>query len=251
MSKNQTNDIILQVCNQLSVSDNSANVYDFFIKFPTKSISDCSQNLGISRQQIYKSLNELFKNRLIYKINEKNTKEFTVRSPSYLLSLVKSKNTQLQTLEKELKENLVWLNTLFDTKTIKVIDFIKDKHDFRTLVIDKYTNSKKNILYFGSTESYISIIGLEIIDILIDIRVKNRISHNIISTDDYLSDMDNKSILRFIKRIKSVQPNIASYNVFDDCVIFWNDKIMGCVVINDVYIVNLIRFNFDTIWNIL
>jgi hypothetical protein len=200
---------------------------------------------------VYKSLNELFENMLIYKVNKKNTKEFTVRTPSNLLSLLKSKNAQMQTLEKELKENLVWLNTPFDTKNIKVIDFVKDKHSFRTLVIDKYTNSKKDILYFGSTASYASIIGVEIIDILIDIRVKNGIKQCIIATDGYLSETDNQKILRYIKTIKSIQPNTASYNVFDDCVIFWNDKIMGCVVINDMYIVNLMRFNFETIWNIL
>lgn len=251
MSNNQTNQIILQVCDQLGISKNSAQVYDFFIKFPTNSISDCSQNIGISRQQVYKSLNELFEIGLISKIDEKNTKEFSVRPPSYLLSLVKSKNAQLHTLEKELKENLVWLNTPFDSKKIKIIDFIRDKYEFRTLVIDKYSNSKQSILYFGSTSSYMSIIGAEIIDKLIDLRVKNSVRHKVIATDNNLLDFDNEKILRFVKKINEPQAIIASYNVFDDCVIFWNDRLMGCIVIYDISIVNLMRYNFDLKWNSL
>jgi sugar-specific transcriptional regulator TrmB len=251
MSNKYTNQIILQACNQLGVSDNSALVYDFFIKFSTKSISDCAQNIGISRQQVYKSLNELFEHRLISKLDEKNTKEFSVRPPSYLLSLVKSKNVQLMTLEKELKENLHWLNTPFDTKKIKIIDTIKDKYEFRTLVIDKYSNSKQTILYFGSTSSYISIIGAEIIDKLIDLRIKNSTNHHIISTDNILSELDNQKFLRYIKEIKPSQTNTASYNVFDDCVIFWNDKIMGCIVIYDIAIVNVMRFNFEMMWGLI
>ena len=154
-------------------------------------------------------------------------------------------------METNLKENLVWLNTPFDSKTVKVIDYKNDQSDFVSYFIDAYAKSQQNILFFGSAQDLLSILDISTVNLTIDIRIKNKVSHNVITFDKLFETIDNAKILREVKTISKPTEYISSYNVFDDSVLVWNSRLPSCIIIRDLATVRMMRLQFELLWSTL
>lgn len=249
MSKNNTNELIIEIFSQLGLDIEMGIVYDYFLKNPRSNITDCSFFTKISRQKIYKHIENLEENNLIIKNNSQNSKNISVQSPSFLLGLTRAKNAKLTTLENKLKENLIWLNTIFENNSQnKVIDFKKNRNEFISYFIDKYSSSKKPILFYGSTNEILEFIDPNTVNLAISLRLQNRTHHQVIAFDKLMENVDNEKIRRSVKYIQKPEKYSSSYNVFDDSVVIWNVSAPTLLIIRDIATVNMMRGQFNLLW---
>ena len=244
-----TNQVLIEICLELGLELEVAKIYDFLIKKPSSNVTDISKEFNLSRQKIYKNLNIRSQFNLISKNDIKYSKEFIVKSSSFLLGLVRSKNSKLANLENNLKENLIWLNTPFDKKTPKIIDLTTGRNLFISYFIELYSNSKQEILFFGSVMDIAKVIDVETLNLVISLRLKNKTKHKVITFDKDFYTFDNSKVLRETILIQKPKNFISSYNVFDESVVIWNSNVPSCIIISDINIVNMMRFQFNLLWS--
>jgi hypothetical protein len=184
------------------------------------------------------------------KNDQKNSNDFVVNKPSILLSKLRTKKTNMNQIETELKDNLVWFGSQFNGQNISKILKISSKNDFIAEFIRAYSDASEDILFFGSTSSFLDVVGLEVINLVTEERKKNKIKHKILTCDKLLANIDNKKLGREVHYWQDSKPlKSMSYSIIGSTTFFWNMIEPCCYIIEDRFLSDLMRFQFMNIWD--
>jgi sugar-specific transcriptional regulator TrmB len=252
--ENQGTAVLLGALGQLGLTAHEQSLYVLALQRGPSSASMLAEELGISRPNVYKVMTGLEKHGLADVPQSKTRGEnFAVLSPSIVFDVLEKKRTSVSNLTDSFKNALPGLLSLYQQGGLPTrIRLIEGKEDFMNVYNQILDESGGSIRYFGSAADFIGFISwAEEREWIVRRLSKKVFIHCLITASkdaETLKKSDEKE-LRETRTFTPAEPVIASYHVFANKVVFWQPKTPLALLIEDEYLVALLRNSFDLMWS--
>jgi sugar-specific transcriptional regulator TrmB len=238
----------------LGLTEQEIRVYTTSLSLGPSPISAIAKSTGISRPNVYKVIRGLEK-RGLASLSQKNkySRDFMIESPTILLEKLREKKRELEQLDENFVTTLPDLLSLYHQGGAPTkVKVIQGKDLYLKIYNQSLEESGGEILYFGSTNDFINFISWEREREWIKKRVKKDIFVKVLSTPgDAAAELKSHdaSEMRETRILKST-PFIASFQLFANKVIIWQPETPLAILIEDEYIVAMLKSIFGMLWEI-
>jgi sugar-specific transcriptional regulator TrmB len=247
-------DILFNSLIELGLGKLEADLYLLLILGKETNITKLAQKLGVQRLRIYQALDSLEEFGLIQK-RSKESKNIVLQSPSKIPALLQEKEYKFKRLSNDLNSIIPLLLKEYDsTLPHPSIKIYQGREQFILLMDQILEEEKEQIFHFGSNEHIVSLLTKDYADNWVDRRVGRKIgTREIIFRSNYIESRQEKDEdeLRQIKWIPAQFDATGSYLIFANKVALWNSLLPKMIVVEDAVIVNLLKTNFEIIWELL
>jgi sugar-specific transcriptional regulator TrmB len=238
---------------ELGCTDQEIELYAISLATGPSSINAIAEQMQIARPNIYKLIRSLEEKGLArFSDKKKYARDFIVSSPSVVLGRIRAKRKDVDDNLKSLSISLPDLLALYrqgDAPT--KIQIIQTKEQFVSMFWSTLDEAKETIRVCGSAGDFIGFISWD------EERkwIKERVKRNLKMQSLLLPDADAKVIqgtdakdLRETRILSKAAPFSTLFQVFGHKVIFWQPKAPLAVVIEDEFIVEMMKSLFDELW---
>jgi sugar-specific transcriptional regulator TrmB len=240
---------------ELGLTDNEIALYTLSLSLGPTTISKLAEHLAISRPNIYKIIEGLERHELA-KFSERKRfrRTFMVESPTVVLDLLRQKKKALSRLDENITQVMPQLLAFYHQGELPTsIKIIKGKQDFVDIYRKIIDEAKDVSEFFGSVKDFIGFISWSEERRFIKDRVKKGINMKALllpsQEAEELKATDKKE-LRETRILNVKLPFATSFQLFANKVIIWQPKAKLAVLIEDEYIVEMLRSIFYTLWDI-
>ncbi len=251
LTANVNDQSLRQAFKYLGISALGAEVYLLIFNNSKISITKLAKLLNISRPTLYKLLGELERCDIVKK-NQKEGLGFEIASPSVLLHQWQVKqDNELAAQQNYLQRLPVLLENYEQGTGPTVVKVIKGSDSFVKLFFQILEEERSVTEFFGSAEDFIQFISWDTDKKWIKKRVKKKILLRtlLVPSQDtrQLQRMDKKQH-RETRSLLGMLPFETAFQLFANKVIFWQPKSPLAVLIEDQFIVQMMRSIFYYCW---
>jgi len=240
---------------ELGLAEMEINLYVVSLFLGPSNLSAIAKNMGISRPNVYKVIRGLEAHGLV-KFSEKSkyARTFMVESPAVVLEKLREKRERMSQLDHGLVSSLPDLLTLYhQEESATKIKVLQGREQYLKIFNEILEQEKKEIQYFGSAEDFVKFISMAAENEWIKKRVKKNIIIKTLLLPSELSTQfksRDKEELRETKILKGLWPFSTSFQLFANKVIIWQPKAPLVVLIEDQYIVEMLKSIFYKLWEV-
>lgn len=235
----------------LGLGENEINIYLKLLDEPTITIAGLTKELKLNRTSVYYSLNKLKEKNLVDLKNDYSRK-ITINSPKNIQNLLQVKAYSVDKTAREFEADLPQILGKFSfDNTHNNFKVYKAKSQLMEVLISFYDSAKNEILFFGSSDDFTSLLDQTVVEFLISRRLKNKISHRILAfanVKKILNLPNSTNDFRQIKFLPKSYSNSNFYHIIDDTIITWNSSQKKAYVIQDKDIASLYKTQFEILW---
>lgn len=245
------------ILQELGLGENSIKVYLKLLDLGAVTARQLADNLNMPRPSVYDNLKILIKKGLVIELEQENKKIFDPADLKVLPRLLEDKISNLKKQEKEIKKLLPNLSKKLTTIEPK-IRFFNGAEGIKQVLSDLLWQKNMETLTMWPISEMVGILGKDYLENLNRRRIKNKISIRGIWPRDKKVDFKNYPFLgvgkNHLRTLRLAPENMTwemSYWLYEDKVAFISSqKEMFGFVIHSHDFANLIRTNFEQIWNI-
>lgn len=253
LSKNELHQSLSGSLKELGLSEPEANLYIVSLSVGPASIATLAKHLGISRPNVYKVIIELEKHGLAkYSENKRWGRTFIVEPPAVLVHKVREKRDSLGKMDGYLTSLMPDLNALYHQgETATKIKILEGKDWIRYWMEMMEQNAKEELMFFGSMDDFIGYIGWDGLAELTRERMRRDIVlKTLILPGEKASEimMRPTEEIRDTRILKGASPFATSFQIFLGKVMIWQPKAPLAVLIEDQYIVEMLKSMFNLLW---
>lgn len=240
---------------ELGLNEAEINLYVVSLTVGPISISEIAKHLGISRPNVYKIIAELEKHGLTqFKQQNKYARKFSVQSPIVVLEKLREKKERMQQLDHGLVSSLPDLLTLFhQSESNTKIKVIQGKEQYLKAFNGILEEENKIVEYFGSAEDFVNFVSQKTEANWIKKRMrKGIVIKSLLLPSQTATDFaaDDAKEMRETKVLKGAWPFSSSFQLFSNKVIIWQPKAPIAVLIEDKFIVEMLKSIFYKLWEV-
>jgi HTH-type transcriptional regulator, sugar sensing transcriptional regulator len=253
MDQNKVKKSLRNSLKELGLTHHEADLYMVSLALGPTSIVNLAKHLGISRPNVYKVISGLEKHGLA-KYSDKNrfNRHFTVESPTLVLEKIREKKETMTELDHEIVSALPGLLTKYHQgEALTKIKVLQGKEQFLKIFNQSLEEEGKEIRYFGAAHEFIGFISWEAEKKWIKRRVKKNIKLKALllpSQDTETLKSKDEMELRETRILKGAWPFVTSFQLFANKVVIWQPKAPLAVLIEDQYMVEMMKSLFDWAW---
>ncbi len=238
---------------ELSLTESEANLYIISLAIGPATIASLSEHLNIPRPNVYKLIVGLEEQGLAkFSQRKRYARTFMVEPPTVVLEKLREKRKAVleldQTLVGAMPDLLAQYHQGESPTKIKVLTG-KDQWD--KIFFQILDEAKETIDFFGSADAFINLISWETEKEWIKERVQKKIHINCLVTPgkdaDTLKTTDVQE-MRTTKIFMGSVPFVTGFMLYANKVIIWQPKAPLAVLIEDEYIVQMLRSIFTDLW---
>ncbi|MCX6782281.1 MAG: helix-turn-helix domain-containing protein [Candidatus Magasanikbacteria bacterium] len=239
--------------NLLGLADSETTVYLSVLKSGPETVQNIAKNVGLSRVTVYAAIESLTKRGLMTSVEKGKKQFYAVEPPERIISLAENKTSQMQSMIKEIKENIQELK-LIQSGDKPVVKMFEGPDAFTAIQEDVLGSKIDLMCEFGNIDEIDRVYPY-------DKGVRNNFF-------DRLSKMPMERRLVFVStdpRPKTNEPNkkikyldIEKFKFYGDIFIYndtlWMSSFKGkqiTVMIKSQEIKDTLQAAFDLIWNTL
>jgi sugar-specific transcriptional regulator TrmB len=254
MNQKELNENLYTALRELGLTDLEINLYTVSLRLGPSPISTIAESMGISRPNVYKVIQGLERHGLArFSERGKYARNFIVESPTEVVAKLRNKKEKIAVLDNDLVSELPNLLALYhqgegDTK-IKVF---KGREQYVKLVNQILDESGEVMEYFGSATDYINFLSWETERVWINKRIKKNIFIKVLLLPGETAEnfeLSDREQLRETRILKDSAPFITSFQLFANKVAIWQPKAPLAILIEDEFIVAMLRSVFYKLWN--
>ena len=253
MDIDELKDSIYTSLKEIGLTDFESSVYVASLALGPSPISVLAKHVHVSRPNIYKLIQGLEKHGLA-KFSEKGkyARNFMVEPPTVVVEKLRQKKEILARMDHTLVSSLPDMLALYhqgegDTK----IRILKGKEQYLKVFNQSLDETKGEIQFFGSADTFINFISWEHELEWIKKRVKRNIFIKVLllpgDVPEVLSKKD-KEEMRETRVMEDMPTFPASFQLFANKVIIWQPKAPLAILIEDEFIVEMLRAVFNNFW---
>lgn len=254
MEQNKLKKSLYRGLKELGLSESEINLYSVSLELGQTSIVNIARHMGISRPNVYKVIAGL-ESRGLAKFSDmgKYARSFLVESPAAVLEMIRKKREAMSEIDHNFVSALPDLVTKYHQgQTPTKVKVLEGKEQFLKIFKQSLEEEKKEILFFGATEDFISFISWAEERKWIAKRVRKKIFVRVLTLPgkggaEILRPQD-KEEMRETRILKGAWPFLTSFQLFANKLVIWQPKTPLAVLIEDQYIVEMIKSMFDLIW---
>ncbi len=239
---------------ELGLREHEVELYTLSLALGPTTIENLAKQLGINRPNVYKVIAELEKHGLAkFSERKKYAHTFMVESPTVVRDLLKNKNERLHESESKVFNALPDLLALYRQGDLPTsIKVIEGKEQFLKIFFSVLDEAKDTIDYFGSASDLITgFIGWAEEERWIAKRLRKNIFIKCLifgSDDADKLKAEDADQLRETRLIKNMERFPTSFHLFANKAIIWQPKVPLALLIEDEYIVAMLRGMFGALW---
>ncbi|NTW30106.1 MAG: MarR family transcriptional regulator [Candidatus Moranbacteria bacterium] len=253
MKKNETYQNLYTSLKELGLGDMEADLYMVSLKLGPSRISDIAKHLGISRPNVYKVIRSLEKHGLVrYSEKEKYSRSFMVEPPSLVLEALRKRKSRLSKIDEGLVLEMPdLLATYHQGEGSTKIKVLKGKEQYIKIFNQSVEEEDKEIQFCGSAGDFIDFISWDVENDWIKKRLKRNISIKVLTVPgaipENLKSRDDRE-KRETRILKVANPFRSSFMLYANKMIIWQPEAPLAVLVEDIYIVRMMRELFDVLW---
>ncbi|NTW89432.1 MAG: hypothetical protein HGB37_00780 [Candidatus Moranbacteria bacterium] len=253
MKKNETYQSLYTSLKELGLGDMEADLYMVSLKLGPSRISDIAKHLGISRPNVYKVIRSLEKHALVrYSEKDKYSRSFMVEPPSLVLEALRKRKSRLSKIDEGLVLEMPdLLATYHQGEGSTKIKVLKGKEQYIKIFNQSVEEEDKEIQFCGSSGDFIDFISWDVENDWIKKRLKRNISIKVLTVPgvipDNLKSRDDRE-KRETRILQVANPFRSSFMLYANKMIIWQPEAPLAVLVEDIYIVRMMRELFDVLW---
>lgn len=239
---------------ELGLTDGEINLYVVSLSLGPTTMIKLAEHLAIPRPNIYKLIAGLETHGLAkFSERKRYARTFVVESPTIVLEKLRQKRKTVADLDQTLVGAMPDLLALYHQgETPTKIKVLEGKEQWNKTLFQILEEAKDNIEFFGSADAFIQLISWETEREWIKKRVQKNIHMNVLLTPgkdaQTLESADTKE-MRTTKLFKGKIPFVTGFMLYANKVIIWQPKAPLAVLIEDEFIVAMLRSMFDWMWS--
>jgi sugar-specific transcriptional regulator TrmB len=218
------------------------------------SVSTLADHLGMSAPNAYKVIAGLEKAGLTqFSQTKRRGQLFSVVSPQVLTEKLESQQMGMQRMKDEYQNLLPdLLANYHQGDAPSRIRVLNGKRQFEAAITKMFEEAKDNLIFFGSVADFVGSISQERFQLLTKDRIARKIMLRSLmlpskEADALLSSQQNE--MREARILKSAPPFTTSFQLSHSQVILWQPKAPLAIIIDDEYIIEMLRSMFEVMWN--
>lgn len=251
--ENKVNDALYSSLRELGLTDGEARLYVASLSHGPSSITELARALGASRPNVYKLIYGLERHGLVrFSERKKYSKVFSVVSPTVVLEKVREKGMKLKRQDESIARALPDLLALHHQgRAPTSVQVFEGRDQFLKLFWQVLEEEDKESLFFGAVQNFIRFISWGEEKEWIVARMKKGIRIRALllpSEDAYVLQKADKQEMRETRILKDMESFETSYQLFANKVIIWQPERPLAVLIEDEYIMRMLKSVFETLW---
>ncbi len=238
---------------ELGLTESEANLYITSLSLGPTTLASLAEHLNMPRPNVYKVIAGLESHGLA-KLSERKryTRTFVVEPPTVVLEKIREKRASVADLDQTLVGAMPDLLALYHQgETPTKIKVLKGKEQWLKIFFQILDETSGPISFFGSADAFIEMISWETEKEWIKKRVQKGIHINVLLTPGKdartLQSTDAKE-MRTTKFFTGSAPFVTGFMLYANKVIIWQPKAPLAVLMEDEYIVEMLRGMFEVLW---
>lgn len=247
-------DTLYKILLELGLSELEMKLYALSLSQGPSLVSALAEGMGLSRPNVYKVIASLEKKKLAQFSEQKGYKRrFMVESPSRVVELFREKQKNLVSLDQNVTLVMPDLLALWKQGNLPTkVTILQGREQYLKLFDMIIDEARDDVKFFGSMQDFFSFISGSEERRWIKRRLKRKLPMKtlLLSSEDAdrLSKNDEKE-MRETRILKEWSPFSSSFELFANKAIVWQPKASLAVLIEDEYIVAMLKSIFDYLWN--
>ena len=242
-----------RILGEIGLSDMALKLYLLLSSSAGENFSILAKRLGISRPHLYKLISELEMNGLLVwnKTGAQNTR-LQLASPAGILQKIRDKKREIDSMENSFVTLLPKLLEQYSQGGLSSkVRIMTNEEEFLELFFQILDEADGSIDYFGSAADLIGFISWEKEKKWIQKRLARNIHINVLilpSDDARTLKQNDKKELRETRIFMSSVRFPTSFHLFGNKVVFWQPNARNAIVIEDEFIVQMLRAMYGFCW---
>ncbi len=253
LSKIEVKKNIYTSLKELGLTESEANLYVTSLALGPATIASLAEHLNMPRPNVYKGIAGLERHGLAkFSERKKYTRTFVVEPPTVVLEKLRQKRETVVDLDQALVGAMPDLLAQYHQgETPTKIKVFQGKEQWLKIFFQVLDETKGPISYFGSADAFIEMVSWETEREWIKKRTQKGIHINVLLTPgkdaQILKEADPKE-MRTTRLFNGTVPFTTGFMLYANKVIVWQPKAPLAVLIEDEYIVQMLRSIFDALW---
>ncbi|MDP2587765.1 MAG: helix-turn-helix domain-containing protein [bacterium] len=237
---------------QLGLGDNDALAYATALQLGPSTVSAIAENLDIARPNAYKLVQSLERMGLARVSGESYGRTVSVEPPSTVLEKLRQKERALEGVKQEFVSDMPDLLQLFrQGEGPAKVKLLAGQKQFLRAFNQILEEEKYESQFCGSAKDFIGFISWKAERDWIKRRVAKGIRiRTLLLPSKEVEELKrtNRQELRETRLLTRVKPFSSSFQLFANRVIIWQPKAPLAILIEDQYVVTMLRNIFDAMW---
>lgn len=253
ISKTEVQQTLYTSLKELGLTESEANLYVTSLTLGPTSIAKLAEHLAMPRPNVYKVISGLEGYGLAkFSERKRHARTFMVESPTVVLEKLRQKREAVADVDHTLVGAMPDLLAMYHQgETPTKIRMFDGKDQWLKIFFQVLDETSGPISFFGSADAFIELISWEKELEWIKERVKRGIHINVLLVPgedaDTLFETDAEQ-MRTTRFYKGKLPFVTGFMLYGNKVIIWQPKAPLVVLIEDEYIVQMLRSIFNEMW---
>lgn len=240
--------------NEFGLTEGEINLYLTSLSLGPTTMIKLAEHMAIPRPNIYKIISGLEAQGLAkFSERKRYARTFVVEPPTVVLEKLRQKRKTVADLDQTLVGAMPDLLALYHQgETPTKIKVLEGKEQWNKIFFQILEEAKDKIEFFGSADAFIELVTWETEREWIKKRVQKGIHMNVLLTpgkDAQILEAADAKEMRTTKFFKGMIPFVTGFMLYANKVIIWQPKAPLAVLIEDEYIVAMLRSMFDWMWS--
>ncbi len=239
---------------ELGLLESEANLYLTSLSLGPATIASLAKHLSIPRPNIYKAIVGLEKHGLAkFSERKRYTRTFIVEPPTTVLDLLRKRRGIISDLDQTLVSAMPdLLANYHQGETATKIKVLQGKEQYLKAFFSILDEEGEETQFFGSAKDFVKFISWDEEYKWMTKREERGIFIKSLLLPSEEAEMLHKTDpehLREIRIIQGLAPFVTAFQLFANKAIIWQPAASLAVLIEDEYIVAMLRSMFDKLWD--
>ncbi|KKW32801.1 MAG: Transcriptional regulator, TrmB [Candidatus Uhrbacteria bacterium GW2011_GWA2_53_10] len=238
---------------ELGLTESEANLYITSLSLGPATIASLAEHLNMPRPNVYKVIAGLERHGLAkFSERKRYTRTFVVEPPTVVLEKLRKKREAVANLDQTLVGMMPDLLAQYHQgETPTKIRIFRGKEQYLKTFFDVIDEAKGESQVLGSAADFIGFISWDEEREWIKRRMEKGIHIKALllpSKDTDMLRVKDAEEMRETRVLKTAQPFVTLFQLYANKALIWQPKAPLAILIEDEYIVQMLRSVFDVLW---
>lgn len=253
LSQSELHDVLYESLSELGLSDGERKLYILSLSLGPTSIAKLAEHLGIPRPNLYKVIERLETFGLAkFSERKKFARTFVVEPPTMITELLKQKRDKIALFDSRVTQSMPDLLAMYSQGELPTsIKILQGKEAYLKVFYQILDEEKVSVDFCGSVEDYLGFLPQIDQDRWTKQRVARGTHVRVLALPgaeaNRLSTVADEQ-LREIRWLPNEQTFQSAFQLFGNKVVIWQPHAPLALLIEDQYIVKMLRALFEIMW---
>lgn len=254
MTPKHSQELVRHSLEELGLTSHEINLYLLSLRLGPTTAADLAAELKITRPNIYKVIAGLEKHGLAKFSDKKGiNKHFMVESPTTIVERLREKKDTIQTFDAKLMETMPDLLAMYQQGELPTsIRVFEGADQFQKLFFQTLDEAREEMQFFGSAKDFRELVPWAEHQVWVERRQRKglRIKALFLPSEEIKQIEEDKDPLRETRYLKGLSPFQTMFQIYANKMIIWQPKAALAVLIEDQYIIAMMKSMFFGLWNV-